>query len=199
MKVSHVCAAALAASAVTLFASMASAQADAPTTGPALPGICVLSKERMIVTSVVGKWVAGRLQQLKAQVDAELNSEGSTLDADVKALEAQRGSLPADQFEQKGNLINQRAAVLQRKAQQRQAELGKTQEKAVTRIFTEADPIVRSVIVQRKCSVVLDGATVLASAPAMDLTDSVVHGLDTKIQQFPFDREHLDQPGAAGQ
>jgi hypothetical protein len=29
-------------------------------------------------------------------------------------------------------------------------------------------------------------------APAMDITSLVVSGLNSKVQSFPFDREHID-------
>lgn len=187
------------AAALTVLASTASAQTPAPTpAGPALPGVCILSKDKMIFGSVVGKYVVSRLDQLKAQADAELNSENASIVNDAKTLEGQQASLPADQYQQRGGLINQRINALQRKAQLRSREISATQEKAFSHISTEVDPIIRGVFVQRSCSVLLDGAALIYPAPAMDVTDAVIRGMDSKLQQFPFDREHLDQQTDAG-
>jgi len=190
----------LAASLATAAAAQSSASATppAPPTGPALPGVCVLSNEGVVYGSTVGKAVIARLNQLGAQTDAELSGEQTSIQNDAKALEAQRSSLSSDQFQQRGAAINQRAANLQRLAQQRQREMAATQEKALARIGTEADPIVRQVFAQRSCSLLFNGAALVFPAPAMDITPQVVQGLNGRIQSFSFDREHLDQQSGAG-
>jgi len=166
-------------------------------TGAPLAGVCILSNEGVIYASTVGQYTIGRLKQLSAQVDAELNGEQTQIQTDAKALEAQRGKIAEAQFQQQGQQIQLRAQALQRKAQLRQREISATQEKALQRIGQEAEPIVRQVFVQRSCSVLLSGQALVYPAPSMDITPAVVQGLNAKIQQFPFDREHLDQPGAA--
>ncbi|MDR3512162.1 MAG: OmpH family outer membrane protein [Caulobacteraceae bacterium] len=174
-------------------AATAAAPAAAPVvTGPAIPGMCVLSNDAVLGGSAVGKFVITRLGQLKAQVDAELNSEGTALQTDAKALDAQRSSLSADQYDQKAAAIQIRDRELQRKAQLRQRELQATQDKAFNVVGQQAEPIVRQVIAERNCSILLNGAAVVVASPAMDISPTVVQRLDGKIQQFAFDREHLD-------
>jgi Skp family chaperone for outer membrane proteins len=186
-------AAALVASVVSTTAAAAQTPAAAPAvTGPAIPGLCVLSNDYVLGASAVGKFVINRLQQLKAQVDAELNSEGTALQTDAKALDAQRSSLSADQYDQRGAQLQIRERELQRKAQLRQRELQATQDKAFNNVAQQAEPIVRQVIVERNCSVLLNGAAVVVAAQSMDVSPTVVQRLDGKIQQFAFDREHLD-------
>ena len=187
------------------FAGQASAQTAQPKaaaapetlpTGPAIPGVCVLNNDGVVFGSAVGKFVVQRLQQLKSQSDSELTGESQTLKADAGALEGKKSTMPPDQFEQQGAAINLRANALQRKAQQREAELNQTEKKALSRIGQEADPIVRQVFVAHNCTVLFNAGAVIFAAPALDLTPAVVQGLDGKISQFQFDREHLDaQPG----
>jgi outer membrane protein len=160
--------------------------------GPAIPGMCVISNDYVLGTSAVGKFVINRLGQLKAQVDAELNGEGTALQNDAKALDAQRTALTADQFDQRGAALQVRDRDLQRKAQIRQREMQATQEKAFGQVAQQAEPIVRQLIVEKSCSILLNGAAVVVAAPAMDISPMVVQRLDAKIQQFAFDREHLD-------
>jgi hypothetical protein len=50
--------------------------------------------------------------------------------------------------------------------------------------------------VQRSCSILFNGSAVLAAAATMDISPAVIQQLDTKIQQFAFDREHLDTQAA---
>ena len=165
--------------------------------GPAIPGVCIFSNEQAIGTSVVGKYVSQRMQQLQSQASAEVNGEKSAIETDGTALEAQRATLSADIYQQRGVALNQRIQTLQRLAEQRSRELQATEQKALGRIATELTPLLRSVYEQRKCGLLLDRNAVFGANPTMDTTEQVVKLLDAKITQFPFDRERLDQPAAA--
>ena len=184
-------------------AGAASAQAAAPAAapmvaGPALPGICIFSNERAIGTSVVGKYVGTRIQQLTTQANAEVTGEQTSLQTDARALEAQKPTISADVYQQRSLALNQRYQALQRKAELRGREMDATEQKAVARIATEVNPLLRTVYGQHNCGLLLDRNAVFGANPSMDVTDDVVKLLDVKITQFPFDREHLDQPQAAG-
>ena len=178
-------------------APAAAAPSAAAVAGPAIPNVCVFSNQGTIGASAVGKYVVTRLQQIQAQVQAELQSEDTALQNDAKAYGTQRPTLAADVQAQRDKALNDRAQALQVKAQLRQRELEATQQKALSRIVSEYNPIVLQVIKTRNCGLVLDGQSVLVSNPSMDLTPEVVRGLDAKITQFPFEREHLDTGAAA--
>jgi len=196
MKIQTVAAAILAVGAMSTAAVAAPAAAPAAqppiATGPAIPGICIVNNDYILGGSAVGKYVITRLQQLKSQVDAEINSQATSLQTDDKALQAQRASLSSDQYQQKMGALQVRYQSLQRLAQQREREMQATQEKAFSTIGQQADPIVRQVIGEKTCSLVLNGAAVVVANQGMDLSQTIVQRLDAKIQQFAFDREHLE-------
>jgi len=177
----------------------AAAAGPAFTPGAALPGICIYSNERAIGGSVVGKFVGQRIETITSQVNAELNAEKNAIQTEGKALEAQRATLPQEQLEQKALQLNQRGKALQAKAQQRSREIDATEQKAVSRIGAEIQPLVMEVVNSRSCGVLLDGNAVLLANPAMDITGAVVTKLNAKITQFAFDRERLDQQAVPGQ
>jgi Skp family chaperone for outer membrane proteins len=181
------------------FAQAAAAPAAAPqvTQGPPVPGVCIISIENAIGASTVGHYVETRMQQIVAQVNAELNGEKATLDTDAKALDAQRATLDQSTFEQRGLALQGRANALQRKAQLRDREVTATEQKAISRVGQEMEPLIRQVYQQRTCSVLLQRTAVVIANPAMDITPLVITALNGKITQFAFDRERLDQPGAA--
>ena len=201
MKIKITAIAALAASfavaATAASAAPAAAPAQATPTGPIIPGLCVLNQAQMVHDSAVGKWVITRLGQLKSQVDAELNSEATTLQNDEKTFEAGRASMTQDQMQKQGGALGARERALQQKAQLRNQELEATQEKAIGVIGQSSSPIITTIATQRSCSVLLNGTAVMAAAPSMDITSSVVQQLDAKIQTFAFDREHLDTQAGA--
>ncbi|HEX4711273.1 OmpH family outer membrane protein [Phenylobacterium sp.] len=173
------------------------AAAPQVTQGPPVPGVCILSIENAIGASTVGHYVETRMQQIVAQVNAELNGEKTTLDTEAKALDAQRATLDQSTFEQRGLALQGRANALQRKAQLRDREVTATEQKAISRVGQEMEPLIRQVYQQRTCSVLLQRTAVVIANPAMDITPLVITALNGKITQFAFDRERLDQAGAA--
>lgn len=180
-------------------AAPAAAAAPAMTHGPALPGVCVVSIENAIGASTVGKYVDSRIQQIVAQVNAELNGEKTAIDTDAKALDARRATLDQNSLEQQAAALQVRANALQRKAQLRDREVQATEQKAVGRIGQEMEPLIRQVYQQKQCSLLLQRTAVVIANPAMDITPLVITALNGKITQFAFDRERLDQQTGAPQ
>ena len=168
-------------------------------TGPALPGVCIFSSERAIGTSSVGKAAAARMQQIRAQVAAELNGEQTSLRNDVQTFQGKRASLTPQQLQQQGAPLEQRAQAFENKVGLRQREMEATSGKALNQIQQQLAPIVTSVSASRQCSVVLNGdGAVMAANPAMDLTEAVVGQLNTRMGTISFDRENLANQPAAG-
>ena len=201
------CAAAVALSGATSASAQAAATpapaaaAPAPqvTHGPAIPGLCVVSVENAIGASNVGKYVNTRLQQLVAQVNAELSAERTSLDNDAKALEGQRSTLDQNTLEQRAAALQVRANALQRKAQLRDREIQATEQKAFNRIGGEMEPLIRQAYQGKQCAMLVNRNSIILGNPASDITAQVVTALNGKISQFTFDRERLDQqqPAAA--
>jgi outer membrane protein len=165
--------------------------------GPPIAGVCVLSQQRAVGASQVGQYVSNRMKQLQAQVQAELQPEANSLNADLKAYQSQAASLTPDARKQREAALQQRVNELQRKQAIRGRELEATEAKAVNRIVTELNPIARSVYEQRNCSILTDAQAVIFANPTMDITDTVIAQLNAKLTQFPFEREHLEQQAAA--
>lgn len=196
------------AAAALIFSTTAFAQAQPAATpapaplshGPALPGVCVLDAQQAIGTSTVGQHVNTRMQQLIQQVSTELQPEQTVISNEAKALESGRATMDKAAWEKRANDLATRGAAFERKAAQRQRELELTNQKAINRVAQEMDPVIVQVYQQRRCSVLLDGRSVMAANPAMDITSAVVTGLNAKIQQFAFERERIEQqPAAAAQ
>lgn len=194
---------ALFATSAALLLASAPAQAQTPPAPPpvnhgaAITGVCILSLDGAIGSSTVGKYVQTRLQQISQQVQTELTSEQTAIQNEAKTLDAQKASLDPNVFEQKSASLQVRANALQRKAQLRERELQATQQKALARVGQELEPVIRSSYQQAKCSLLLQRDSVILANPAMDITPSVITGLNAKITQFAFDRERLDQAPAA--
>lgn len=180
-------------------ASSAAAQAAAPapapaplTQGPAVPGVCILSVNQAISQSTVGQYVSQRMSQIVAQVKAELGPEDTAISTDGRALEASRGTLDQASFQSKAVALQARINALREKADLRQKEVQATEQKSLNRIAQELDPIAKQLYQQKKCSILVDKGSVMIANPDMDITQQAIVALNARIQQFPFDREHLD-------
>lgn len=185
--------------AALLASSSAAATAAAPPVaqGPAIPGVCILSVNQAITTSTVGRYVSDRMNQIVAQVKAELTPEDTAIATDGRALEAQRTTLAAATFQTRAQALQNRVNALRQKADLRQREVQATEQKSLNRIAQELDPIARQLYAQHRCSMLVNKEAVMIANPEMDITTQAVAGLNARIQQFAFDREHLDTAQAA--
>jgi outer membrane protein len=173
------------------------AAAPAISYGPPIAGLCTISIDGAVAGSTVGKYVDSRLQQIGAQVNAELTSEKSGIETEARTLEGQRSSLDQNTFEQRASALQVRQNSLERKAVLRDREMQATQQQAVGRIINEMKPLIQSAAQAQKCSILIDRSSVVLVNPAMDLTPSVVTALNGKLTQFAFDRTRLDQAAGA--
>ena len=188
-----------AAAAATRAAAPAAPAATAISHGPAIAGVCIVDIDQILAESAIGKAANTRLQKLQTDVQAEVTAEQTSLVNDAKTFQAQRATLAQDAADKKDADLQVRNNALQRKVQQRQAELQATQQKAADRILSEIDPVEAQVYQQRNCSVLLSRQSVIAANPAMDITPVVITALNARISTLTFERERLDQPVAAPQ
>jgi outer membrane protein len=178
--------------AATTSVAAQTAAEPAVTQGPAIPGMCILSINQAISTSTVGQYVGNRMKEIVAQVKAELEPEDESIATAVRALQARRASLAAASFQTQADALNTRENALREKAQLRQREVQDTERKAINRIAQELDPVARSLYEQHRCSILVNKDSVMIANPQMDLTSAAVAGLNARIQQFAFEREHLE-------
>ena len=198
--------AAAAVAALTLSSGgLAEAQAQTGATqtpvthGAPLPGVCVFSSQQAVGTSTVGKYVGTRMQQIIGTVNTELTTERNAIDTEAKALDAQKTTLDKATLQTRATALQNRFNAWQTKAGQRQREVEATEQKAFLRVAQEMDPIIKAAYQANRCSILFERDNVILANPAMDLTPTVVAGVNAKIQQFAFDREVLPPQTNNGQ
>ena len=165
--------------------------------GPALPGVCIVSNNRVFVQSRVGRAYQARMQQLTQAVRAELAPEETAITTEGRTLEQQRATLQQAQLQQRATALQTRYSAFQARAGQRARELEATEAAQLQRISNELQPVLNTVYGQRGCGILLDGSSVVAANPAMDITPAVVAALDARISTITFERTTLPQQPAA--
>ena len=174
----------------TSAASTTAAEPAGPpiTHGPPLTGVCVLSRQGAVASSSAGKSASTRLEQLAAQVRAEVAPQETTLQNDAKAYQAAAASLSADARQKQGQALQQRAGTLQQLERTRSAQLDVTRSRALQQISVRMGPIAQTIYQSRNCAILLNGDdAVFATNPAMDLTSSVVAQLNAQLPTLTFD------------
>lgn len=162
--------------------------------GPVIAGVCVLDEQRAILGSAAGRAYTARMQQLTQQAQAEVTAQRTPIETEVRRIQA----LPEAQRLQPAQALQPRITALQTLERQRSAELDATQQRQVQRIITELRPVVNQVYVARGCGLMLDGASVAFANPAMNVTDQVITGLNSRLPTLTFNRETVAaQPAPA--
>lgn len=168
--------------------------------GPAIPGLCLVSREAIFANAKVGVAATARLRQLAATAQAEVETERKPLEAEIKTYQADAAKLTPEQRRAREAAVAPRVTALQAKTEQRTREIEATRTKAMARVADALQPVIAQVYKARGCGLLLDRNTVLGGNMANDLTPAVVTALDAKITTIDFDRETLSaspsQPSA---
>jgi Skp family chaperone for outer membrane proteins len=173
------------------------AAANGPLGGPLVKGVCLLSEEAVLANSKVAQAVNTRLNQLKAQAQAEVDAGRGPVDADLKTLQADAARTPAPpaaDIQKRRLAIQARYQTLQDLADQRNREIEATRAKVLNRISADMQPVLAAVYRAHDCGLLFNRNAVLAGNMGGDLTGEVIRGLDAKITTMTFDREVLPPP-----
>ena len=100
---------------------------------------------------------------------------------DAEATALQQGGQAADPDGSRARAWQQRLQEAQQLEQTRTNELRYTERLQTQTIVTAARPIVAALYAERGCSVLLDGNTILAANPAMDITPMAVQRLNQAL------------------
>ena len=167
----------------------------APLDGPAIAGVCLLSREAIVAHAKIGMAASTRLTQLTQQAQAEIDAQRKPVDADVQKLRAQASSLKPDDRVKQEQALAVRMQQVQQLNTQRSREIEVTREKATARIAELAQPVIANVYKSRGCGLLLDRNAVLGGNMSNDLTAAVVQGLDASVTTISFERENLPANG----
>ena len=159
--------------------------------GPAIAGVCLLSRAVVFATARVGLAATQRLKQLADQAQAEVEAERKPIEADAKAFQAEQARLSPEQRQSRAQALEQRLRAVQQKAALRSREIEATREKAMARIVSVMQPVVAQAYQARGCGLLVDRGSVLGGNMTNDLTPAVIQGLDAKMTSISFDREVL--------
>ena len=158
-----------------------------PAPGPPLAGICVYSAQAVLATSTAGVSANRKLAELSQSITGQLQPTGTQIDADSKALSAQKASLPAAAYEQKVAALQQRVQDLRNLAQTRKDQLERSRDGAINQINTATLPLLNASIAAHHCSIVVDKNTIYSVNTAMELTNEITQKLNAALPSVTFE------------
>lgn len=171
---------------LTAGAASAQAQAQAPAAlnhGAPVAGVCVYNPQQLLAGSTAGQSLVTGLQRLGEEVRGELTPYSTALQTEATAL--QQGGQAADPDGARARAWQARLQEAQQLEQTRSNELRYTESLQTQTIVTAARPILAALYQEKACSILLDGSTVLAINPAMDLTAPAVQRLNQALPTLP--------------
>jgi Skp family chaperone for outer membrane proteins len=159
--------------------------------GPAVPGVCLLSREAIFANAKAGKAATARLQQLAEQAQAEVDTLRKPVETEVQALQAEAAKLSPEQRRTREQALAPRLKAVQDKTQHSIREIDATRAKAMARIAAALQPVIAKVYTAKNCGLLIDRNTVLGGNLNNDLTAAAVAALDGTMDTISFDREVL--------
>lgn len=159
--------------------------------GPAIAGVCLLSRQAVLSNAKVAVAATDRLRALTQEAQREIDAERKPIDADIQTFNAEASKLSDQQRQQRQQALQARLQPVEVKTRQRAREIDATREKALERISTELQPVVAQVYKQHNCGLLIDRNSVIGGNMTNDLTSAVTQALDAKISTITFNRETL--------
>lgn len=159
--------------------------------------VLVVDQARVIRTSDVGKHIQRQLQSIGKQMETEMKSQVQPLTSERDRLVKELKSMSVDALKTRPDL-QQRAKSLQEKGtksqiegQYKQRELQITEQKALAKVNTKLEAILKAIVTERNADVIVDRSLVIYSAPASDITDTVISRLNSQMRTVNVVRERL--------
>ncbi len=141
------------------------------------------SPQALIATSTAGRSLAAGLQRLGEEVRGELAPYAATLETEATAL--QQGGQTADPDGSRARAWQTRLQEAQQLEETRSNELRYTERLQTQTIVNASRPIITALYQEKGCSILLDGASVLAVNPQMDLTETAIQRLNQALPSLP--------------
>ncbi len=157
--------------------------------GPPTPGVCFLSKQRVLDDSNAGAAANQRIAFLRQEVDQELSGERQAIANDANVLQIQKPVIDIAIYQQRAGALALRQQAFQTLENTRNDQLTRTRADVTAHLISELAPILAAVLSEHRCSAVLESSGAYAFNPAMDLTREIIGVMNSRLPAFPFDLE----------
>lgn len=162
--------------------------------------VIVISYDRIIQSSDVGRSMTSQLEAIAQQMQGEIQPEGTAIQQEQQSIQQATQGQTADQVRANRTLATRIETFNQRVEAFRARQLGLARDMEYTRQMTLNDfnqqvtPIVREVMEARGAGIVLDAGAVSLAQPGLDATDEVVQRLNQRLRTISVTRQSAPAP-----
>ncbi|WP_332817942.1 OmpH family outer membrane protein [Sphingopyxis sp.] len=168
---------------IILFAAsaftFASVTASAQTFGPAIQGLCLLSRNGAIGASRAGQSMQAQLKQMQGALSGDLARQRSSIDQQRRTLEARQNSTAPIEYQRQLSALNQQAQAIE---QQQNVRFIAAQTRGQQQIDQALGTALGRIVTRANCSVVLERDNSYGWNNAMDITPIVAREMDSLLQ-----------------
>jgi Skp family chaperone for outer membrane proteins len=174
---------------LTLVSASLSSAATAQSFGAPTPGVCFLSKQRVLDNSNAGAAANQRIAVLRQAVEQELSGERQAIANDANVLQIQKPVIDIAIYQQRAGALALRQQAFQTLENTRNDQLARTRADVTAHLIGELAPILAAVLAEHHCSAVFESSGAYAFNPTMDLTGEIIGVMNNRLPAFPFDLE----------
>lgn len=160
------------------------------------PFVLVINFDQALNDSDAGRAIRERTAELQASLREELETRGAELDAEDRALAAQRSELDAVDFEERARDFEERLAEFQQYETVRTKEINDAFKAAFAKLDGEARTISADLLDEFGATLAVTHLVVIAHK-SMDATEALVAAMNERIPEVPLEFD-TNSPDAAG-
>lgn len=164
-------------------------RADAQSFGKPTPGVCFLSKQKVLDQSSAGAAANQRMEAIRNAVIQELSGERAAIAVDANALQADKPIISQTAYQQRAGALALRQQSFENLQNTRNSQIAHTRARVTAVLIRQMAPLLAQILSQRGCSAVFESSDAYAFTPAMDLTDDVIRAMDARLGPIAFDLE----------
>lgn len=187
------------------FAAMAASPQALAQPSQQSASVIVVNYEELIATSVAGRDLQAKLQQIAQTIDAELRPEASAIEAEQSSLRNATNGMTPQQVQGNAQLrgrieaLEQRAQTFRARQVTRSRDLEYTRQVAIAEFNRQITPSVQAVMQARNAGVVLDAAAAQLVAPGVDATRDIISRIDQSVRSVNVTLQTAPTPQQQGQ
>ena len=149
--------------------------------------IAVIDPQFLLYNSNAAKNARVQGERIRVQYQQDFKGKQDGLDQLYETLAAERATLPPEVYQQRARDLQQRAAVYQREAQERQLKLDSALNGASQKIAAAMTQVVDEIIKENKLTLVLPRSITIGTPGVPDITQDVLTRLNQKMPSVTID------------
>ena len=163
--------------------------AHAQAYGRPTPGVCFLSKQRVLDQTIAGAAANQRMELFRQAVAQELSGERAAIIADANVLQIQKPVISEAIYQQRAGALALREQSFQTLENTRNDQIARTRAKITARLIRELAPALAGTLSEHACSAVFETSDAYAFNPVMDLTEEIIRVVNARLAPIDFGLE----------